>query len=66
MVTSLPRDAQPGILPTIDALASSEKTRTKNYVLAVDGKQIAQGLTPHSGDINMFGHEDKPTLVERN
>lgn len=43
-----------------EAQVSQGNTR-KKYVLAMDGKKVAMGLTSIVGDVNMFGHEDSPT-----
>lgn len=33
------------------------KPKDNSYVLSVDGKKLAPGLTKESGDIDLFGHE---------
>lgn len=43
----------------------AQVAKKKPYMIAMDGKKVAMGLTKTAGDVDMFGHEDSPTLSER-
>jgi hypothetical protein len=57
--TKIPGELPPGIIYQAIELKSSSDN---SYVLSVDGKQIAPGLTEKNGDQDLFGHEDGVSL----
>ena len=58
--TEIPTEIQPGIIhQALDLKSSQEDT---SFVLSVDGKKVAPGLTDKHGDQNLFGHEGGVTL----
>lgn len=59
--SDLPSEIPPGIIShSLDLIANNDK----EYVLAVDGKKVSQGLNAKYGDIDLWGHEKSPTLKE--
>ena len=62
-LTSIPRNISPGIIDGV-LVAVAKAANAKTYVLSLDGKKISPGLTPHSGDVDVFGFEEPP-LTER-
>ena len=61
--TQSPKKSPPGIID--DVVQQVAKDDKKDYVLAIDGKKVAQGLTESYGDIDLRGYE-KPSLKETN
>ena len=57
----LPVEIPPGIIETAMSLREGEQT---SFILSVDGKKVAPGLTDEWGDIDLFGHEKGPSLKE--
>ena len=57
----------PGILiDMIDAVSKSDPNQIQTYKMCVDGKKINAGTRGQKlGDINLWGFEDHPTLLER-
>jgi hypothetical protein len=56
--TNIPKTISPGIITqTLNLLP-----RDKTYVLSVDGKKVAPGLSDLHGDQDLFGHEEKHSL----
>lgn len=56
-------EVSPGIIEdTIDMKAKGNKN--VSYILSVDGKKVAPGLTESGGDEDLFGHEN-PKLDKR-
>lgn len=54
-INPIPRKVEPGIIPqTVNLVA---KTHDKEFILAVDGKKISQGINSNGGDIDLWGHE---------
>ncbi|CAH1789091.1 unnamed protein product, partial [Owenia fusiformis] len=58
--SNIPKFLKPGIINEAIPMAKPDKT----YVLSVDGKKLASGLTESHGDIDLFGHEDGKSLEE--
>ena len=56
-VPSLPSELRPGI---IDHGLELKSGTSSSFVLSVDGKKVAAGLTDKWGDIDLFGHEPVP------
>lgn len=57
-------ELDPGILHScIQTLASTTKSRMVK--VSFDAKKINSALTPDHGDVNLFGHEQKPSLGEK-
>jgi hypothetical protein len=56
--TNIPKTISPGIITQTLNLLSRDKT----YVLSVDGKKVAPGLSDLHGDQDLFGHEEKHSL----
>ncbi|CAH1779698.1 unnamed protein product [Owenia fusiformis] len=58
---NIPRVLKPGIIkecvPMLD--------QNKKYVLSVDGKRTAAGLSKEGGDIDLFGNEPEQSLEEK-
>lgn len=51
---NIPREIPPGVIDSaVDFLP-----RNKSYILSVDGKKLAPGLTDKYGDQDLFQHED--------
>ncbi|CAC5404088.1 unnamed protein product [Mytilus coruscus] len=48
----IPKQIQPGLIEQ----AIQMKPKTDTYVLSVDGKKLAPGLTKDNGDIDLFGY----------
>ena len=64
-MTELPRELPPGIIEqSIEMKANTNNRPNVSYVVSVDGKKIAPGLSETGGDEDLFGHE-KPALEER-
>ena len=59
METKIPGELPHGIIYQAIELKSSSDN---SYVLSVDGKKIAPGLTEKNGDQYLFGHEDGVSL----
>ena len=57
--TEIPGELPPGIIHQAIQLKSSADN---SYVLSVDGKKLAPGLTEKNGDQDLFGHEDGISL----
>ena len=55
---NIPKQTQPGLI----VQAIDMKPKDNSYVLSVDGKKLAPGLTKESGDIDLFGHEIEESL----
>lgn len=55
----LPPELQPGLIHQSLALKAAQTE--KSFVLSLDGKKVASGLSDEFGDINLFGYE-QPTL----
>ena len=58
----MPKIIKPGM---IDLMLNSLKSNSKHVVLSCDGKLIRRGLTEDSGDVDLQGSEESPTLEER-
>ncbi|CAC5373180.1 SLC5A6 [Mytilus coruscus] len=58
--TNIPRE----MYPVVIAQALKFMPRDKNYVLSVDGKKLAPGLTNIHGDQDLFGHEEGNSLQD--
>lgn len=60
--TKVPKECPPGMVEESFRLLANQK----DMVLSADGKGVARGLRKdkHLGDINLWGHEQKPTLTE--
>ena len=56
--SKIPREIPPGIIQEATSFIDKEKS----YVISVDGKKIAPGLTSDYGDQDLFGHEEPETL----
>ncbi len=54
----------PGILTANIKKFSSEKLN-KSYKVCIDGKKISSGFGRTLGDVDLFGHEESPSLTER-
>ena len=52
-INSIPKELPPGII----SQALNLTTPNKDYVLAIDGKKVAQGVKESGGDIDLWGHE---------
>lgn len=61
------RCSNPGILMDMkDAVSNSDPDQIQTYKMCVDGKKINAGTRGQKfGDINLWGLEDHPTLLER-
>ena len=56
----------PGIITrNISAYASLPSVQQKSHKICFDGKKISQGFGKKLGEVDLFGHEPKPTLVEK-
>ena len=53
-----PTNISPGIIHSAIDLKSKEKE--KDFVLSVDAKKVARGLSDDAGDVDLFGHEPGP------
>ena len=50
----------------IDAVSKSDPNQIQTYKMCVDGEKINAGTRGQKlGDINLWGFEDRPTLLER-
>lgn len=58
--TNIPREMYPGVI----AQALKFMPRDKKYVLSVDGKKLAPGLTNTHEDQDLFGHEESNSLQD--
>ena len=58
----MPKVIKPGL---IDFMLDSGRSETNHVVLSCDGKLIRRGLTDNSGDIDLQGNEEGPSLAER-
>jgi hypothetical protein len=56
--TNIPKTISPGIITQTQNVLPRDKT----YVLSVDGKKGAPGLSDLHGDQDLFGHEEKHSL----
>lgn len=54
----IPKEIPPGIISQAIAL----KPTNRSYVLSVDGKKLAPGLSSSNGDQDLFGHEQSESL----
>ena len=62
----VPRKIVPGIIHSAkNAVSNASRASEKTYVLAMDGKKVAMGLTEEDGDVDMFGCEDGVILAAR-
>ena len=57
-VNPVPPETKPGIIPSV--LEHLSKHPEKDYVIAIDGKKVAQGLSDKYGDIDLWGYETPP------
>ena len=53
----------PGIIETNIRLAANN-TERKGFKISIDGKKISGGFGKSLGDVDLVGHEEKPTLQE--
>ena len=61
--TTIPSALKPGVIKeTLDAVART--TLTNVNMMCVDGKKVNAGLDSDSGDVDMFGFENSPTVNE--
>ena len=63
----IPKEIKPSIIQDVLNLSST----SKEYILAIDGKKVAQGLNDTAGDIDLWGYEtpkkdDKQTRLNNN
>ena len=58
---------KPGIiLSNIKALENSScDLKSKSYKLCIDGKKISAGFGKKLGEVDLFGHESAPTLLDK-
>ncbi|CAH1775065.1 unnamed protein product [Owenia fusiformis] len=57
----IPRELKPGIIKEAFPMLENDK----RYVISVDGKNTASGLTKEGGDIDLFGHEPNGDSCEK-
>lgn len=60
-----PDDIKPGILQHMIHLIAEQSSTLKTYKLCLDGKKINGSTTGILGDVDLFGHEQKLTLREK-
>ena len=54
---------KPGIITSnIDAVAGTHNAQQKRYELCLDGKRLTVGFGSKLGDVDLYGHEAKPTM----
>ena len=58
---------KPGIIESdIEAVAKTEEAHSKAYKICLDGKRIIVGFVSKLGEVDLYGHESKPTLQDKN
>ena len=60
-----PADLQPGIIHYLLDKVSENSDSKKTYKLCLDGKKINASTSGKYGDIDLWGYEHSPTLLER-
>ena len=62
--TGIPKLLKPGVIP--QAFKSIKNSRVnKINMMCMDGKKVTVGLDSNFGDVDMFGHEQSPTILEQ-
>ena len=64
METGIPKVLKPGVITQVFQSIKNSKV-SKINMMCMDGKKVTVGLDSKFGDVDMFGHEQSPTLAEQ-